>query len=586
MDISAADLLPWVQTLGWVLLHFVWQGIVIGAAYACLRAFLSKNNATARYALGLGALAAMSLCTIATFVFEMPQPAQALAGSAAAAGVIDAVALENAVAPVEWDSSLLSIVDNAMPWLVLAWLVGVLWSARRTLRQWRRLDRIARLWAARDEAIEAILQNLVARFGFVRRIKVLVTDRIDTPTLIGWIKPVILLPTAVALGFPRQHVELILAHELGHLRRYDHIVNLVQALVETLLFYHPVVHWISRDVRNEREICCDNLVLHMTSGSASAYARALASLEEIRQPSPQLALAATGGLLLERVRRIVGVDAALGPAARPNRGAVLLLAAVVALAGSAATRIGGAVDLQVDAPQLQAVAPHLSLLAGDFVAHVAAPRKLRLSAPVVPVPAVPVANVVRVDAVAPPPREVVADAIAPAPIVSAQDLASELRGQKPLDRVNDVSLGEPVRLAQVSVATEPMPTHIVAPKYPAEEPSPTRSVQVALQFGVDRDGSVRDVKVVSTNSDEAFVRAARYALEQWRFSKGTLADPNVRYTQTFRFAKQDGVTDRHGCVTRTGSLVCRSQDDPVPAGVTVLADRESGRLVSVRGPGG
>src|SRR5690606_32608654 len=152
-----------------------------------------------------------------------------------------------------------------------------------------------------DRAFDAMLAMLRQRFGIVRSIRVLVSRHIDTPTLIGWVKPVILLPASVALGFPREQIELILAHELGHLRRYDHLVNPAQAVVETLFFYHPVVHWISRDIRNERELCCDALVLRLANGEPREYARTLAALEELRQLPSALALAANGGELLERV---------------------------------------------------------------------------------------------------------------------------------------------------------------------------------------------------------------------------------------------------------------------------------------------
>src|SRR5690606_4059756 len=152
-----------------------------------------------------------------------------------------------------------------------------------------------------------MLQAVAQRFGEVGPVRVLISSRIDTPTLIGWLKPVILLPTAVAIGFPRHQLELILAHELAHLRRHDHLVNLAQVVVETVLFYHPVVHWISREVRHEREICCDQLVLRVTDEQPAEYARTLAALESMRQAPSQLALAATGGRLVDRVRRILGL---------------------------------------------------------------------------------------------------------------------------------------------------------------------------------------------------------------------------------------------------------------------------------------
>ena len=184
-------------------------------------------------------------------------------------------------------------------------MVGVSFMIWRAVHQWRSLERIATRLAYRRAEIEEILLRVAKRFGGMPGARVLVSGFIDTPTLIGWFKPVILLPAAVVAGFPREQLELILAHELGHLRRYDHLVNLGQAVIETLLFYHPVVHWISREVRHEREVCCDNLVLRLTDSEPREYARTLAALEEVRQLAPQLSVAASGGMLLDRVRRIV-----------------------------------------------------------------------------------------------------------------------------------------------------------------------------------------------------------------------------------------------------------------------------------------
>ena len=230
-------------------------------------------------------------------------------------------------------------LDRVLPWLVLSWILGVAVMAWRALRQWQALERIAHQCARSSSELERMLASLSKRFGLVRSIRVLVSEHIDTPTLIGWIKPVILIPTAVALGFPRQHVELILAHELGHLRRYDHLVNLGQAVVETLLFYHPAVHWISREVRNDREVCCDRLVLRLTRGEPREYAQTLASLEELRLTAPRLAIAATGGVLLDRVRRIIDMPAPrLAASPRPTLTVTLLIAAAVVIAGMSVLR--------------------------------------------------------------------------------------------------------------------------------------------------------------------------------------------------------------------------------------------------------
>jgi hypothetical protein len=125
------------------------------------------------------------------------------------------------------------------------------------------------------------------------------------PTVIGWLRPVVLLPIASLSGLTTQQIEMILAHELAHIRRHDFIVNLMQAVVETLLFYHPAVWWISQRIRVEREHCCDDVAVAMF-GDPLQYARALTRFEELRLDPAHALLAANGGSLLTRIRRLVG----------------------------------------------------------------------------------------------------------------------------------------------------------------------------------------------------------------------------------------------------------------------------------------
>ena len=126
---------------------------------------------------------------------------------------------------------------------------------------------------------------------------------VTVPTLVGWVRPVVLLPAAALSGLTPEQLEAILAHELAHVRRHDYLVNLLQSLVETLLFYHPAVWWVSAEVRAEREHCCDDLAVAVC-GDRLVYVSALAELTSMERRA--FALAATDGSLLDRVRRILG----------------------------------------------------------------------------------------------------------------------------------------------------------------------------------------------------------------------------------------------------------------------------------------
>ena len=568
MSAAIAAWEPWVQAVGWTLLHFVWQGLVVGAGFAAVRALLPGTHCKARYAAGLAALALLALWPLATLVALRPQ---AVIETAAAGGAL--APMDGVAAATAFESGLAATIDQALPWLVLLWCVGVLAMGGRALREWRALARIAREWAEPNAELDALLLALTRRFRFVRRVRVLVSARVDTPMLIGWLKPVVLLPTAVALGFPRHQVELILAHELGHLRRYDHLVNLAQALLETLLFYHPVVHWISREVRNERELCCDELVLQQTRGEPREYARTLAALEELRQDAAPLALAASGGVLLERVRRIVGMPAPRLAAEPQANGRWLILAAVLGLTLLTALRIGReerpfiapalsidwltppdlrklplvALSLPFERPRLQLTRPLTPQVEPDRASIVAAAAEPAAQAASPGVPAVVGSQdqpaPARVAMTATGPVQAGASAVPAAP--AAPEAVAAPTG--------------PVAPPAASARRKPVALQAVAPKFPTY--SRREAGRVEASFVIAADGSVSDLQFSREGAGDAFIRAAERALRQWRFDPATLPDDrSIRYTQTFVFAPHDG-SRWDECIKSTGSLICRDPAD-------------------------
>jgi hypothetical protein len=141
------------------------------------------------------------------------------------------------------------------------------------------------------------------RLNIRRTVRILTSAAADVPATIGWLSPVVLLPISALTAMTPEHIELLLAHELAHIRRHDYLVNLVQTAIETVLFYHPAVWWVSGRIRAEREHCCDDLAVY-SSGSVVAYANALYGLERVRTRRLGLVLAADGGSLLARIQRL------------------------------------------------------------------------------------------------------------------------------------------------------------------------------------------------------------------------------------------------------------------------------------------
>jgi beta-lactamase regulating signal transducer with metallopeptidase domain len=328
-----------LESVGWALVHLLWQGALVAALLAVGLRVLGRRAATARYALACTALLVMLVLPVATVWRHMGSsqaraPEVSVTVSAVSAGTLwgaenphprplpvgeeAPVVSTGLAAPASATAEpvrerVLAFLSSHMPWLVFAWGLGVAFSSLRLLTGWLRLRRQVRAAAPAPVEWQERLDALAQRLGLARAVRLLQSAAIDVPAAVGWLRPVVLLPASALTGLPARQLEMILAHELAHIRRYDFAVNLAQTLVETLLFYHPAVWWISHVIRVEREHCCDDIAAG-TSGSSLSYARALTALEELRvlpslAPSP--ALSALGGSLPDRVRRLV-----VSPAAR------------------------------------------------------------------------------------------------------------------------------------------------------------------------------------------------------------------------------------------------------------------------------
>ena len=290
---------PFAQALAAALEHFLWQGAVLGLALAAAIRLL-RPGARLRYVMGVATLAAMALAPVATLaVVSADRPsgvATAFTASlqaAAQTGAVTGTAAEPASS--RWTGP--GIV-------VAAWVIGVLAFSLRLLGGWvmtRQL--VARTRDRASAEIRWLADRLSRELALGRHVEIFESPAIVVPMLIGWIAPVIILPTAALAGLAPAQLEALIAHELAHVRRHDYLVNLLQSVVETLLFFHPAVWWVSRDVRESREHCCDDLVIGLCD--RVVYASALADLAALVR-GPRLALAATDGSLVNRVRRILG----------------------------------------------------------------------------------------------------------------------------------------------------------------------------------------------------------------------------------------------------------------------------------------
>jgi beta-lactamase regulating signal transducer with metallopeptidase domain len=323
-----------VFKLGWTLIHSVWQGTAAALFLAIALRGLRNSSARLRYAAACIAMLWLVIQPLATFCL-IPAPATPLAESFAARGV-GAAALETvkvlpALPSGTWNYPLPAQRERILPFVVALWGLGVglmlllRGAGWASVRRWKRTGAVAleQFWQAR-------IEQLRLRLRVRRRIPAFASLVVDTPVVAGWLKPVILVPASALTGMDPAYLEALLLHELAHIRRYDHWVNMLQTQVEMLGFYHPAVWWISSVMRIERENCCDDLVVGALP-DRRVYLRALVQLEEMRGALPSFGVAAAGGSLLNRVRRLTGHQAPHRPNATGLSAAALAVA--ISLAG-------------------------------------------------------------------------------------------------------------------------------------------------------------------------------------------------------------------------------------------------------------
>ncbi|WP_243286164.1 M56 family metallopeptidase [Geothrix terrae] len=294
---------PLLQAMGWALLHSLWQGLLLVLLAATALWLARRRSAELRYAIAFTTLGLLVLTFAGTLIWV-----SAGGEPLSTANAVLITPMGEGGSFGGWVFRLHAIFGLWIPWLFLAWFLGfsfrlvqmghaMTWLYGPCLNS---LQPPPVEWLTRFEALRARTRvQIPVRLGL--------SDRVDSLVVLGWLKPVVLVPAAALLVLSPEALEALLAHELAHVRRGDFLANLVQTLAEALLFYHPAVWWLSRRIRQEREHCCDDAAVN-TCGDPILYASALVGLEELRSRSnliPDLAPAASGGHLMLRIQRLL-----------------------------------------------------------------------------------------------------------------------------------------------------------------------------------------------------------------------------------------------------------------------------------------
>lgn len=303
-----------LQALAWALIHFCWQATVILGLYAVVDLCMKKARSQTRYLFALTALSLMFVVFMATLGYE-----------ATHSSVVPGLPLDLSLHPAGIDLPVSTIVSKMgstvstsarfhwtafLPWLDGVWLMGVIALSVRSFRGWLWLQRLRRATIERaPQAIQASFEKTCARLGMKRLPQLRMSQIVSGPMTIGVLRTLVLLPTSALLALNPEQLEAVFAHELAHVRRADYFWNLVQTLAETLFFFHPAVWWLGKRLREQRELCCDDIAVE-TCDDPLVYATALFRLEDQRATGTNLAMALDGhqsGIPFRaRILRILG----------------------------------------------------------------------------------------------------------------------------------------------------------------------------------------------------------------------------------------------------------------------------------------
>ncbi|MEM1219053.1 MAG: M56 family metallopeptidase [Bacteroidota bacterium] len=295
-----------VEAIGWTVLHSFWQAALLALGLGIAQFFLQHRSANVRYWMGMSALGILVLSSIITFSWayqwrlESPLLTQEWEG-----GIL--ILEGDGLVQSNWWTLFANYFDQHIPLIVSVWMLGVLFFLLRSLGGLAYVHHLkTRYVQTVDPSLQARMEALAREIGLDRKIDLVESALVRVPMVIGYLKPMILLPAGAMLSLSPQQLEAVLVHELAHIRRNDYLLNIFQTFVEVVYYFNPSVWWLSSFIRAERENCCDDLAIQIC-GNSLDYAKALVQLQEMAGSAPSMAVAATGTKkqLLKRVQRIL-----------------------------------------------------------------------------------------------------------------------------------------------------------------------------------------------------------------------------------------------------------------------------------------
>ena len=273
-----------INAFGWTIIHSLWQGFVISFLLSIVFIILKKNNAKLRYLIALGGLGIICITSALTFKYKYQSSVSkpVVTENETLKEILPGFSVENNLQQSEKnepEESLIQQFDNSMPVIVTLWMIGFIIFFMRYVGGFVYSQQLKHYKTFEvEEYWKGIINDLKEKFLIDKKIKLLESAIIKVPSVIGYFKPVVLLPLGTLASIPYQQAEAILLHELAHIKNRDYLINVFQKFIETIMFFNPAVWWISSVINREREYCCDDRVLEITGDSVS-LAKALSNIE-------------------------------------------------------------------------------------------------------------------------------------------------------------------------------------------------------------------------------------------------------------------------------------------------------------------
>jgi len=328
------------EPLGWTILHSLWQGLLIAVGVYLLHRFIGNQYANFKYWVSVAGMLVVFSWSINTFnhystkvefarTFKTFQHENKNLGKEIYNPAVNKN-FNNTTIANKIESALI-FFEGKIPLIVLLWFSGIILFSTRLMLGILAINKLKNSGTKKvDDAWHDFFMQLTEKIGLKRKIGLFESVKIDIPMVLGFFKPVVLVPVGFFSNLSPQQVEAILVHELSHVKRHDFLVNVIQSVLEVMFFFNPFVWWMSNSIREERENCCDDLAISICKDPI-AYSRALTSIQEAALPGFGLSI----GLANNRNHLLMRIKRLLGHSHSSNRNNKIITAMILLLMGPA-----------------------------------------------------------------------------------------------------------------------------------------------------------------------------------------------------------------------------------------------------------